>query len=185
MLKNAPEIEFDSLRVKLELPDGSKLDKLIFNHIEHRWIFENYFSFPEQRQLGENPELVNTTKLVINYENGIAKDCDLSMDIIMPNKRGKTYFVGVDISKDSHLFAQFKYEKQNGLYKLKLIDLGMHGRVDLDSLEGGLMPSGEGQFPFPLLDPVINEQGVYKIPFLKSNSEEAFFEFPENYRKRF
>jgi len=115
----------------------------------------------------------------VNYDSGHAQDCNLTMDITRPDKRGKQYFVGVDISKGSHLFAEFVYGKEGDLYRIKEVDLGIHGKVDLDSLEKGLVKQID--FPFPLKDQIENEFGIYRVPFLKNDEQTAFFEFPRQY----
>jgi hypothetical protein len=170
-------------KVELELASGANLEMLMFSDTEHRWIFKHRYMHPEKRERLEKPTLVNDTTLVVNYDGGVAQDCNLTMNIVRPDKRGKRYFLGVDISEGSHLFAEFIYEKQGDLYRMKAVDLGMHGRVDLDSLCEGLVKPVD--FPFPLKDSVENEFGVYRVPFLRNDGEQAFFEFPKDYRKQF
>ncbi len=169
--------------IKLRLDTGATLEMLLFSETEHRWIFKHRCVYPEALERSAQPLLVNHTTLVVDYDGGVAKDCKLSMDIIRPDRRGKTYFLGVDISEGSHLFAEFQYEKQGDIYRLKTIDLGSHGRVELDALGEGLVKPVE--VPFPIKDRVENEYGAYKIPFLKINGEQAFFQFPRDYRRQF
>ena len=103
------------------------------------------------------------------------------MDITRPDKKGKEFFLGVDISKDSHLYIEFVYEKGERLYRMKSVQMGARKRIDLDELGEGLVR--QANFPFPLKDCIENEHGVYQFPFLKNDGEIAFFEFPDNYQK--
>lgn len=168
--------------IRLELASGARLEMLLFSYTEHKWIFTHKFVSPERPKGLEEPTLVNDTILVVDYDDGVSQRCNLMMNIIRPDRRRKEYFAGVDISEGSHLYIEFLYEKQAQLYRMKTVDLGIHGRVDLDSIGEGLVKHVD--FPFPLRDRIEKEFGIYKVPFLKSNLEEAFFEFPENYQKR-
>jgi len=167
-------------KIELGLADGVNLEMLIFGPSEHRWIFYKRFVSPENRRLSKDLILVNETTLTVNYDDGLAQKCNLVMNITRQDRKGKSYFLGVDISDGAHLFAEFIYEKQGNLFRMKAIDLGSHGKIDVNSLGQGLVRTPD--FPFPLKDRIENESGVYRVPFLKRIGEEAFFEFPENYR---
>ena len=65
-------------------------------------------------------------------------------------------------------------------YRLKTASIGAR-RIDLDDLGKGLVKPVE--FPFPVQECIENDFGKYKFPFLRSNSEESFFEYPANYRR--
>jgi len=179
----ATENEQPEYEINLLLDTGAQLKMVLFSDTEHRWIFKHRGVYPEAQERSAQPLLVNDTTLVVDYDGGVAQDCRLTMDIIRPDRRGKTYFLGVDISEGSRLFAEFQYEKQGDVYRMKTIDLGSHGRVELDALGEGLVKPVE--VPFPLKDRVENEFGKYRIPFLKSDGEQAFFQFPRNYRRQF
>ncbi len=169
-------------KAELRLDSSADLEMLIFNDKEHRWIFRHRYTHPENRERLEKPTLVNDTRLVVNYGCGIAKDCNLFMDIVRPDRRGKEYIYGVDISKGSRLILEFVYEKQDDLFRMKTLIVGAGKRVDLDSFGEGLVKPVD--FPFPLKDRLESESGVYKVPFLKGNGEQAFFEFPQVYRRQ-
>jgi len=166
-------------KIELTLEGGANLNILIFNNTEHRWIFKNRYVLRKKDKQRGKPSLVNNTTLVVDYDSGYAQDCNLSMNIIRPDRRGKRYFAGVDISKGSHLFVEFIYEKTGDLYRMKKVDLGIHGSVDLDSSGKGLVK--QVNFPFPLKDQIENEFGTYRVPFLKNDGQTAFFEFPRQY----
>jgi len=166
-------------KVELELASGANLEMLMFSDTEHRWIFKHRYMHPENRKRLEDSILVNDTTLVVDYEGGVAQGCNLTMNIIRPDKRGKKYLGGVDISKGSHLFLEFVYEKQEDIYRMKTADLGAHERVDLGSLSEGLVKP----IDFPLKDRVENKFGVYSIPFIGKDGKQALFEFPEDYRR--
>jgi len=165
--------------IHIPVASGARLEIRLFNESEHRWFFRHTFqSSVAQRR--EKPSIVNTMQLCVDYQEGISQECRLSMDIIRPERRGKTYLYGVDVSEGSHLFVTFYYEKQRDFYRMKKVDMGSR-IVDLDTLGEGLLQRIE--FPFPVKDRIENEFGTYKVPFLRKEGEEAFFEFPENYQK--
>ena len=169
--------------INLDLESGASLKMLLFDSKEHRWIFEYRYVFPDSGEKLEEPKLINDTKLVVNYENGAAQDIRLTMNTIRRDRVGKKFYLGVDISKNSKLCIEFLYEKKDDLYRLNCIDLGLkRGKIDLSSQKEGLVKPFD--FPFPIKDRIENEFGEYKVPFLRKNGEEAFFEFPKNYRKK-
>jgi len=137
-------------KVKLKLASGARLEMRMFNDTEHTWTFKYRYVHPKKDEGLEKLALVNRIALVVDYNGGIAQGCNLAMDIVRPDKRGKEFFLGVDISEGSRLFAEFTYEKQGDLYRMKSANFGRHGRVDLDSLGEGLMKPIH--FPFPLKD---------------------------------
>jgi len=150
------------IEYKIELPYGeASLDIFLFSNIEHRWIFtHNYVKKENNRD--SRVILTNKTCLVVNYDQGKVSGIELSMDIKRPDKRGQVYWLGIDISPDSHSFLEFGYEKQGNLFRMKTIQAGVGNRFDLDSVLNSEVPMGKLEFPFPLKDRVENEFGEYK-----------------------
>lgn len=170
--------------IPLKLDSGAELNILLFSQTEHRWLFNNRYIRKENDNRGK-VILTNETILTVDYYSGVAKDLELRMNIYRPDKRGKEFFLGVDISEGSHLYAQFFYEKKDNYYRMKKADFGRHGSLNIEELvqskNDQLIKQIEFPFPFPLKDRIDNEYGSYKVPFLKNNGEIAFFEFPESY----
>jgi hypothetical protein len=169
-------------KINLKLASGASLDMLIFSDTEHRWIFKHRFMLPEVKVRRENPTLINDISLVVDYNSGIPGDCNLSMNITRPDKRGQKFLAGLDISEGAHLFAQFIYEKQRDTYKLKTIDCGVNKVIELNPDSRELIKPVD--FPFPVKDVVLENSGIFSFPFLKSNGEESYFEFPDYYVKK-
>jgi hypothetical protein len=168
---------------KLELANNSSLEMLMFSEMEHRWIFKNRYSHPKSQKVREKPTLINDTTLVVNYVEGVAKEINLVMDITNLDKRGQEYYLGVDISPNSHLNLEFIYERMGDLFRMKTLVWGVGKSVEIDSLGKGLVKPID--FPFPIKDRVENEFGIYRVPFLndKDNDAQVFFEFPRDYRR--
>jgi len=161
----------------------AQLDILLFNNADHRWIFTHNYLNRESEKINAKPSLTNKTCLVVDYNNGIVSEIEISMDIKKHDKRGKEYWLGMDISLGSHLFVEFKYEKKGELFKMKTILTGAGNRFDLDSLTESQLPLRPFEFPFPLKDRIENEHGIYKVPFLTNSNVESFFDFPAGYSK--
>ncbi len=169
---------------KISLPQGeARLDILLFSDVEHRWIFTHNFLKRQSEERNAQPILTNKTCLVVDYDRGIVSGMELSMDIKRPDKRGQVYWLGIDISPESHLFVEFKYEKQGDLFRMKTIKTGVGQIFNLDSLAESNLPRRPFEFPFPLKDRVERDAEGYKVPFLKNDGTAAYFIFPGNYKK--
>lgn len=169
-------------KIPIDFGDGALLDIHLFNDTEHRWIFKHEFIKSERKELSTKVTIANDSRLYVNYEKGLAKDVKLSMNIRQPQKMGKKYFLGVDISEGSKLYLEFLYEKKDQLYNLTSIDMGSHGIIDLTKEKDSLVKQQE--FMFPVANPIEREFdgfGDYRVPFLKNNGEKGFFKFPESY----
>ena len=93
-------------RVTLAMESGAELTMLMFDHKQHRSMFDYRFLSGEGREF----DIINEYKLVVDYQDGVlADDFVLSMNIVFPKRRGQEYLWGVDISKNSKVFIQFKY----------------------------------------------------------------------------
>ncbi len=164
-------------RICLDLECGAKMTMLLFNEKEHRWLFEHRYIKSIQRR---DPEVVNKYRLSVDYTNGKAGDLSLLMDIVFPNRRGKTFLFGVDVSDNSRLTVDFSYSpvptSDGFIYKLKGFEIGCGKYVDLENLEAGLVRQID--FPFTVLDRIEPIGGVFKVPFLFSENEERYFVFP-------
>ncbi len=171
-----------------EFENGVKRKILLFEDAgqgfdEHRWIFRyNYIA----KEGLEKPILINDINLFVNYKNGIAQKCNLTMNVIRPDKLGKEFFAGVDISPGSKLYLDFLYGKVNDKkYEMSEARIGNEiiERKDssIDNKKEGLIKVMRINFPFPLKDTLEENLGYFEIPFLKKGGEEDFFRFPNNY----
>jgi hypothetical protein len=168
-------------KIGLDLKSGAKLEMLMFSHDEHRWFFKNRYVERVEKKLHEEPDMINDTTLVVDYKDGIAQNCELTMDIVFPPRRRKVFLLGVDVSINSKLNVTFQYDKKEGFYKMAKVDLGRKV-IDLEKMEQGLMKPVD--FQFPVEDKIENKSGEYSFPFLKSDWKIDFFTFPDNYRRQ-
>lgn len=166
--------------IELALASGASLEILMFSHTEHRWLFQ--YKYSSAGQMSET--LINDIVLRIDYDEGISKLCRLTMDMVCPERRGKQYFFGLDISEGSHIFLEFLYKRQKHSYDLITIRSG-NSAINLDSstVEKGLTKIINTSFPFPFERTLRSEFGIYKVPFLKVDGTLSYFEFPDDCRR--
>jgi hypothetical protein len=173
--------------VTLSLASGATLKLLYFSDREQRWIFSyDYFG---EKHLRPAPEIVNKTKLTVNYEAGVlASPLLLSMHIIVPERLGQKFFAGMDISPGAKTYLEFTYERdvlpsvvggaeRSVSYRLVEICKGARERVRLADVDPGLIRPIE--FPFPVPDRIGVDFGVLRVPFRTNAGSTAFFDFPE------
>ena len=180
--------------VSLDLENDVNLKMLFFDNFgqgwdEHRWIFNHNYK-GEEGEKGK-PIITNETKLIVDYKDGISQNCELTMNVYFPERLEKEYFVGVDISPNSHHFLQFLYKKQNNGFLMDEIRVGVDKTIKRDEMlemknqdKQGLVKLAVFDFPFPLKDLILNDYGKYEVPFLNKENEESFFTFPEEYIKK-
>lgn len=178
--------EIKDFKIPLKLSSGAYLEILIFDQPEfpdpeHRWIFRYRYVTPAEHRRGEAPDLINRVTFAVDYLDGIAGKCDLSMNMVVPERRGKNYLWGVDVSPNSVLDLNIRYKNEEGVYRAKVVEEGADVGIELDEREEGLIKPVE--FPFPLEDRVEIQHGVYKFPFLLTGDEISYFKFPDKYQK--
>jgi hypothetical protein len=166
-------------RVDLELDNNVKLTQHLFNNKEHRWIFSHLYTLREDNERFGKVILTNELKLVVNYDLGVANDFYVTMNINRLDRKRKQFLAGMDISPNSHMYTDFKYEKREGFFQLVTIDSGRRGIINLNDNEEGLVKKFE--FPFPVLDRVENDYGTYRYPFRSENEEIKHIFFQEKY----
>ncbi len=166
--------------VILHLGDNVWLEMLMFSHQEHRWIFKH---LRRQRAADQQTVLLaQDTRLVVNYRDGVVEpELVLHVNLVLPQKRGRLFVYGVDISPGSKVNLTFVYQltgtDQDAQYRLVRIENGLEV-FQLDNLEPALVK--QVAVPFPLLDTIPNVRGVYRVPFLASDGSEHRFTFPHN-----
>lgn len=183
----------------LRLDSGAWLKLLVFSMQEQTWVFTyRYRKFnPENdRQV----DVVNDYRLVVPYLNTTLNFTQperlepnrvtLSMNVILPQRLGQVYYVGVDISPGAKTFIQFHYEPVSepviedksqpplGGQVLRLVEMevGATKRIRLNEQKPALMKPID--FPFQVLDRLVPRFGVYYVPFLDEDGKEQHFEFP-------
>ena len=138
---------------------------------------------PVERMSTSEPCLINNISCYVNYLDGIAQKCSLSMDIKRPDKRGKEFWYGIDVSPGSQICLEMEYERQDNLFVANTGNLRCNGsNLDLLPKTPGLVKPIE--FPFPVTDRIEKNLGKFHVPFLRNDGQIDNFEFPESYKRR-
>lgn len=161
--------------IKLDLASGAHLTILYFSDRELRWIF----SYDYVGQKIWDPKIVNKAKLTADYADGLlAPQIVLSMHVVIPERLGKEFFAGLDISPGAKTYLEFNYEltSASAAYRLVEICKGARERVRIDVVDPALVQPV--QFPFPVPDRVPIEYGKVRIPFRTNSDDVAYFDLP-------
>ena len=122
----ADDIERDfghSLRVDLPLDCGANLRMLMHPWGEHRWLFQHQYISRRERL---DVDVVCEWQCLVDYRQGVLQPwLDLSMNIIIPERLGKVYIYGADISPGAKTYLCFKYEMHtDGTFRLQTVQRG-------------------------------------------------------------
>lgn len=198
-----------SYQTRLDLACGLRLTQHFFSWDEMRWIFEGRFHWSDEAD-PHTSKIINEWKLLVDFKGGhLMPRFKVSMHVIVPERLGKQYFLGVDISPGAKTFLEFYYERpepvvarptgetdpywkgippQNipripGPFYLAEISQGARPPIDVRALTAehgpGLVKPIEVNFPFPIADRIPWHHG-YQIPFLDDNFEVAQVVVPES-----
>ena len=167
-------------RVEIPYGEHAGLNLLMFSHQEHRWLFEYRYVAGEDHKV----DILNKYRLVIDYTDGIASgEVVLSMEIVFPERRGQEYLCGVDISRNSKVFIQFRYRKETGsdvpAYRLEEFEVGCGKVYKLENPEAGALINPV-EFPFEVRDRITRESGLFRVPFKVDETRSDDFSFPNN-----
>ena len=166
--------------IDLKLSSGARLSLLYFSDRDLRWIFS--YDYVGDKHLSPAPEVVNEVRLVANYEAGVlTPQLVLSMHVIIPNRLGKKFFVGMDISPGAKTYLEFTYARDGDVYHLVEICKGTRERVRLADIEPAIMKPIE--FPFPIPDRVPVDLGRLYVPFRTNAGTTAHFVLPTRTRR--
>lgn len=173
------DVIFDtSYRVPFDLGNGLKVDTLFFNRNETKLIYGSTFTDsvhgPGIRRIAK-PSLVCEFSCIASYELGILKEFKIFVHVTIPERLGKVYAWGVDISPGAKTFVEFNYkivvdeECRINLLKLEFVQVGSQPKIYLDDLEGIMQPVN---FPYPIENDLKVEFGKVNVPFLVTNHPE-------------
>lgn len=158
------------------LQSDVNLTLYLFSHEEHRRIYKYIL---RNHKVGDY-ELYNELTVAVDYESGkISDKLEITMDIVNPEKRGKKFYVGVDISPGGRIFHQFIYKRKGDDFQLSELIIGASNRFSLEDMKGDeLIKSAD--MPFPVLDVIKKEFGEFKIPFIHADGDIRNIEIPES-----
>lgn len=166
----------------LRLASGALMNIRVFDEpgaYEQKIWFSYMYRAPQDRKPGETPDLENKTTLTVEYDDGIAQDCTLDMDAVFPKRLGKVVVRGMDVTPGARINIRFNYKKQNGIYRLKMIDCGLGRKKEIPECEEeGLVK--QVNFPFPVRMSVEKVYGGYCFPFLRNDNVFDNFTFMDN-----
>lgn len=193
-------------RTRFDLACGLTLEQHIFGMDEMRWTYQRRFSWEDPEQ-PHQAHTINEWKLLVDFDRGRLKPrLVVSMHVIVPERLGKQYWLGVDLSPGAKTYLEFYYERpvplvprpgdddpywkgippENlptipGPFHLAEISRGARPPIDVRDLGPALVKPVE--FPFPVLDRIPWQHG-YPIPFLDEDSTIAHVTVPADLQQR-
>jgi len=171
-------------QMKMPLKNGGTLTTLVFEHEPQvTWTFQYRYRLTDPESLGQ-ARMVNDLRFVFAYVEGVIKgDLTLSMHVVIPERLGKKYVAGCDISPGAKTFIQFHYRPEDEGYRLYKIEVGARKVLNLDELDPNV-PVKPMDFPFPVPDRIERafegEVGPFVLPFLASDGETREFHFDDS-----
>jgi hypothetical protein len=170
-------------RFDLSLDTGAKLAILVFNEhgeTEVRWLYSYRFMHKEDGEL-HVPKALIEYRLVVSYSNGQLRDeIELNMHVIIPERLGKKYVAGLDISPGAKTYLSFLYRRQEPkLFLLAAVGKGGRAPVEVPNADGLVKQT---DLPFVLADR-LERQGQYRVPFHSEGDEIEHFYFPESVKR--
>jgi len=184
---------YNGYQLRFDLENEIKARIVIFDHGEQKHHYEyDYRLYGEDRRL----ELLNELKLFVEYIDGVAMSCNLSMNIVFPKRLGATRRYGMDLSKNSKLDLTFEYKKEvrkenvtdenrtGSIFRLERVFSGVKCLYERSEKGEGLIVQHD--FPFPVPDIIKLGDGRYNIPFLFRDGNKDIIrqiEFVDNIQK--
>lgn len=167
-------------QIDLRLASGASLKVLYFSDREMRMIFS--YDYIGEKKPGADPDLVNQVRLAADYAEGLlASSFTLSMHVVVPERLGKSFFAGVDISPGAKTYLEFHYRRDDNAivsreYRLTAIQKGAREQVLLGDQRASLVRQIE--FPFPVPDRLPADGNYVRVPFRLNNGEISHFDLP-------
>ena len=152
------------------LEDGIRLRLLQHSMAESKRIYE--YTYRHKTPDGRNVDVYNEWKLTVPYTNGIVGDkIELSMHIVLPERLGKEFAWGVDISPGAKTYVEFDYRRVNpdevlSPWRLDEVRVGSRKTYRFDVGPGLIRPV---EFPFPVPDLISVEHNAVAFPVLLKN----------------
>jgi len=170
-------------KMRFHLESGAVASILMFEQYaledpsETHIIYEYWYK--EEDYNGGGELMINDYRLTLDYADGKLKDkFKLTMHIIFPDRSGKQYLYGVDVSPNSKTFIEFTYERDGENFKLAEIGIiGVNKRVGFHDDEEALVKLID--FPCPILN-VIEPDCGYSVPYLHNDGDTHNFSFKDS-----
>jgi len=142
-----------------DLACGMRLETTVLtDHQRVTNVYSHHFvAYPEGDLRQRKPEIVNKWKLWAEYRAGDLAALSLRMDITLPERLGRKFAFGMDISPGAKTYLQFIYQPHDdGSWRLTTIEKGSSVVLDVSHLtddqpEGAVTPPAI-DFPFPVPD---------------------------------
>jgi len=168
----------DDSDVEIVLHDGDEpIDK--YPSEQHLYFSYRYFRDKPDAQRGGEPELLNEQQLRVLYKDGkLAPTLKLTMHVIIPERLGKRYAYGADLSPGAKTFIEFEYERTDpDTFRLTQIQIGRKV-LDLKELAKDQVPVKPLEFPFPVNDVITRpyqdgdrKYGPLQVPWMHNSGE--------------
>jgi hypothetical protein len=146
----------DDVKLMLKHDSLTHTQKAIYTHE----------SFKGQNK--RRPTLTIKQRIVIDYDKGIMADnINITFEITNHENRGKEFFLGVDISKDSKVFLDINYQKKDDNYVITEIHKGASCIYSESENKDSLMIPA--QSPINILTSINIKYGELNIPTVTSS----------------
>jgi len=175
------EKEYQSYRFQFELANDVRATLVYDNSAEAHTL--NY-DYTYQQKSDRKSLLTIIQRVHTNYSNGVINDqIDVTYEIVNHEKRGKKYLAGLDVSPNSKIFLEFKYERDDDKYVLTEIIKGMDLLYDKSDVKNNSLVMLR-ESPINITSELIIEFGRFNIPLCKTESGESkFILLSENYQQ--
>lgn len=171
-----------SLRFALDLDNGATLEILQHPWGDQTWIF----SYRYEEMDGRDIKLLCDWKCVLRYgDERLIPDVGVTMHVIIPERMGQQYYLGVDISPGAKTFLQmeYKHDREGAPLILESITKGAATKIEIPKQEGLVQPV---ELPFPIViadrierqshtdkDGTVHVFGDYEVPFPFKGEDDA------------
>lgn len=169
--------------LRFPLAGGGAVRVLAFNLRE--WALEWHYIYTKRD--GDEPHgdvvLYNEMRVHARFTDGKIDDkLTVTMHVVLPQRLGREFFAGVDISPGAKTFLEFGYARKGSAFCLIEIVQGAGGPGKHWTIDTPEMPRAglrkQIDFPFPVLDRIELRYGSYEVPFLRDDGLIEHFDIP-------
>jgi len=183
----ATELDTDfgnSLRTHQTLASGLELEMLMHPWQEYRWFYRTtYWKMPVGEPHG-TPEVVCKWQCMVDYRQGVLQpDLEISMHVLLPEKLGRVFAYGMDISPGAKAHLCFKYQLESDGDSFHLMEVEKNGTKVFDcgyfwepQSGSSIRSSIETPFPIVVTDCITREElgdvdspshwkGAFEVPY--------------------